>query len=47
MTAENVAALVGSVDFATIITGIAAVAAVLILPKVAMRGARMVLSMVR
>jgi hypothetical protein len=47
MDAEAVAAMTGSVDFATIITGIAAVAAVLILPKVAMKGARMVLSMIR
>jgi hypothetical protein len=47
MDAAAVAAMTGAVDFATIITGIAAVAAVLILPKVAMKGARMVLGMIR
>jgi hypothetical protein len=47
MNAEAVAAMTGAVDFATIITGIAAIAAVLILPKVAIKGAGMILSMIR
>jgi len=47
MDAAAVTAMTSAVDFATIITGIAAVAAVLVLPKVAMKGARMVLGMIR
>jgi len=47
MEAADVLAMTSSVDFGPIITGIAAVAAVLVLPKVAMKGARMVLAMIR
>jgi hypothetical protein len=47
MDAAAVTTLVGSVDFATIITGIATIAGALMIPKVAVKGARMILGMVK
>jgi len=47
MTEAQVTALTGSVDFATIIIGLAAIGAALILPMVAKKGISMILSMIR
>lgn len=47
MDAATVSAITGAVDFATIITGIGAVAAAVGVVYVAVRGAKMLLAMVR
>lgn len=47
MTAADVTAIITAVDFDTIIVGIAGIAAALMLPSVAKKGARMLLSFVR
>ncbi|MBL4794778.1 MAG: hypothetical protein JKY24_09480 [Pseudomonadales bacterium] len=47
MTAEQVQALTGAVDYATIIAGIGTVAAAIVIVLVSVRGAKMLLAMVR
>lgn len=47
MDAATVATITGAVDFATIVTGIGTVAAAVGVVYVAVRGARMLLGMVR
>lgn len=47
MDAAAVTAITGAVDFATIVTGIGAIGAAVVGVYVAVRGARMLLSMVR
>jgi hypothetical protein len=47
MDAAAVTAITGAVDFATIVTGIGAIGAVLVIPKVAVKGARMLLGFIR
>lgn len=47
MDAASVAVVTGAVDFATIITGIAAIAGAIVLVLVTVRGAKMLLGMVR
>lgn len=47
MTAADVSAITGSVDYATIITGIGAVAAAAAVVYVAFKGAKMLLGVIR
>jgi len=47
MTQAFIDAILAGVNFDIIVGGIAGVAAVLVLPKVAVKGARMVLGMIR
>jgi hypothetical protein len=47
MDAATVTAITGSVDFTTIIVGIGAIAASVALVLISVRGARMLLSMIR
>jgi len=47
MDAASVAVITGSVDFATIITGIGAIAAAVATVLISVRGAKMLLSMIR
>jgi hydroxyethylthiazole kinase-like sugar kinase family protein len=47
MDAETVATITGAVDYAAIITGIGTVATAVIAVLVAIKGAKMLLSMVR
>lgn len=47
MDATQVAAVTGAVDFATIITGIGTVAAAVAIVLVSVKGAKMLLAMVR
>jgi hypothetical protein len=47
MTADQVTAITAAVDYGTIITGIGAIAAAVVVVLVAFRGAKMLLGMVR
>lgn len=47
MDAAAVTAVTSAVDFSTIVTGIGAIAAAVVLVLLSVRGARMLLSMVR
>ncbi len=47
MDAAAVTAITGAVDFATIITGVGAIAGAVVLVLISVRGAKMLLSMVR
>lgn len=47
MTAEQVSTISSAVDFTTIITGIGTVAAAVVLVLISVKGAKMLLSMVR
>jgi hypothetical protein len=47
MDAAAVTTITGAVDYATIITGIAAIAAAVVVVLVAVKGSRMLLGMVR
>lgn len=47
MDATAVSAITGAVDYATVVTGIGAIGAAIVIVYIAIRGAKMLLGMVR